>query len=799
MSIESTDQTSIATGPGAADGSADGLLPGVAGRVKIPRSWLLLPIVFLSGVAEMSIQMCASRYLNTRFGSSLLIWANLIGFTMICLAAGYALGGRLADRRPRPAVLYALTGLASLLMLLIPGIAQPVMDGTLGAGLFPGSLLSIGLLFVLPLTLLGCVPPFAVRLLLNDVQRAGRTAGMVSSLATTGSILGTFLPVLLVIPTVGTNMTLYVFAVLLLVGSAVGLLTTRQRSEVRGQRSEVGDQESEPNLQSTNYSQGNPLGRNLQSNVRPSRTESVPFLLPIVFTAGMTVMATEMCASRLIQPYFGDSQLIWACLIGFIIISLAIGYFLGGRLSYRFPRPSFLYQLIGAAALVIGLIPILSTPILKSSSEAFRTADGPGFFGALFGVILLFAIPVILLGCVSPFSIRLLMNNVRNGGLTAGTVSSLSTVGSILGTFLPVLVLIPLVGTRNTLYIFSIVLLSFSTVGLFLTMRRRVPIFAAMLLGVILLGAFVTFGVKVATYGTLVAEKESAYNYIQVVRRDNGQTDLVLNEGHAVHSIYNPNQILTGGPWDYYMVTPFFNKGMRETDVKSALLLGLGAGTVPKQLTKAYGSQIQIDGVEIDPTIIDIGRQYFAMNEPNLNAIAQDGRYQLITSDKKYDIIGVDAYKQPYIPFHLTTLEFFRQVRAHLNPTGVAVINAGTPVVNGKVDYRLADALAQTMKQVYPNVYMINLYNIAGFFNTIVVATNQPSSIADFQQNMGGVSNSLIKEVGARALSKNSLKEWTGQPSDGSTTPPPVFTDDLAPVERLIDQVIIDYVVGGGK
>jgi spermidine synthase len=522
-----------------------------------------------------------------------------------------------------------------------------------------------------------------------------------------------------------------------------------------------------------------------------------PFLWPIVFICGVASIAIEMCASRLIQPYFGDSLLIWACIIGFIIIYLAIGYYLGGRLADRFPRPNFLYQLTGLAAFALGLIPVLSTPVFNIASEGFRSVNGGLFFGALMGIILLFAIPVILLGCVSPFAVRLLVKNVRDAGRTAGKVSSLSTIGSILGAFLPVLIFIPTFGTRTTLYIFSLTLLVFSTIGLSLTARHRAPIFAALTVLILVMAAFLTFNIKTAPYGTLLAEKESAYNYIQIVKKDDGQIDLVLNEGHAVHSIYNPNQILTGGPWDQYMITPFFNAGVTEKDVKSMLMIGLGAGTVPKQLTKAYGTQVQIDGVEIDPEIIALGREYFDMNEPNLNTIAGDGRYALITSSKKYDIIGVDAYKQPYIPFHLTTKEFFQQVRDHLTPNGVAVINAGTPAVNNKIDYRLAETLAQTMKSVYPNVYMINLFKSSGYYNTIVVATNQPTSLANFKKNIQQVvTNNLIKQVGQKAIDTNSIDEWTGK-TDGPQ--PIVLTDDLAPVEQIIDQVIIDYVTAGGK
>jgi predicted membrane-bound spermidine synthase len=748
---------------------------------------LLLAIVIIGGVSTMAIQMTASRLVQTYFGSSLVIWANLIGFTMVCLALGYYIGGRLSERYPRPALLYRLTLAAGLYMALIPLINNPVLDVTKALGQLFGSLLGIMLIFGVPLTLMGCVAPFAVRLLVSDVKGAGRIAGMVSSLSTIGSIAGTFLPVLWLMPSLGTRLTIYIFSALLVVCSLAGWLTVRGKAAPAPSEPEKAANERSVTAQ-----------KSADKKAEAEVNTLTPFLWPIVFICGVASIAIEMCASRLIQPYFGDSLIIWACIIGFIIIYLSIGYYLGGRLGDRFPRPNFLYQLTGLAAFALGLIPVLSTPIFNVASEGFRTADGFLFFGSLLGIIVLFAIPVILLGCVSPFAVRLLVRNVRDAGRTAGKVSSLSTIGSIAGSFLPVLVFIPTFGTRTTLYIFSLTLLVFSTIGLFMTARRRAPVFAALTVVVILLAAFVTFGIKTAANGTLLAEKESAYNYIQVVKRANGEIDLVLNEGHAVHSIYNPNQVLTGGPWDQYMITPFFNANITEKDVKSMLMLGLGAGTVPKQLTKAYGSQVQIDGVEIDPEIIALGKQYFDMNEPNLNAIAEDGRYSLITSHKKYDIIGVDAYKQPYIPFHMTTKEFFQQVRDHLTPTGVAVINAGTPAVSNKIDYRLAETLAQTMKTVYPNVYMINLYKSSGYYNTIVVATNQPTSLANFKKNITQVvTNSLIKQVGQKALDSNSIEEWTGVSKD--STPPLVLTDDRAPIEQIIDQVIIDYVTAGGK
>ncbi|MEI7553663.1 fused MFS/spermidine synthase [Candidatus Chlorohelix sp.] len=547
---------------------------------------------------------------------------------------------------------------------------------------------------------------------------------------------------------------------------------------------------------------GDTLGRNgaVQALVEGSSAPALakpPFLLTIVFVGGMSVMATELCASRLLAPYFGTSLLIWANIIGFVIVYLAIGYYLGGRLADRFPRPEVLYQLTAFAGLAMGLIPFLTRPILDIAYDAFRNVNGGIFYGSLVGILLLFSAPVILLGCVTPFAVHLRARNVTNTGKAAGGISSLSTIGSILGTFIPALILIPLVGTRTTMYAFSLVLLAFSTVGLFLLRSRRVPVYAGFMAIILALAVLTIQGVtRPAVNGELVFEKESADNYIQVVKRPVGdgtfRFDLVLNEGRAVHSIYyqDPNRILTGGPWDYYMISPFFNKDIKETTIKRSMLIGLGAGTVSKQLTRAYGANIQIEGIEVDPEIIEVGRKYFDMNEPNLKAIADDGRYYLITSKEKYDIIGMDAYKQPYIPFHLTTQEFFKQVRDHLTPTGVAVVNAGAPeYAGGKRDYRLVEALASTMKTVYPNVYLVN---VDGYFNTMVIGTNQPTSIENFRENITKyVSNDLIKTVGATALEKGDIREWTKADA--------FFTDDLAPVERVIDTIILDYALGGGK
>ena len=147
--------------------------------------------------------------------------------------------------------------------------------------------------------------------------------------------------------------------------------------------------------------------------------------------------------------------------------------------------------------------------------------------------------------------------------------------------------------------------------------------------------------IRPAQGGELVYETESSDNYIQVVR-DGNAYELSLNEGHATHSIYDPTQPLTQGPWDYFMVGPLFYPQTGPAELEKALLIGLAGGTVSKQLTAAYGP-IPIDGVEIDGEIAEVGREWFDMTEPNLNVIVEDGRYVLRTSDEQYGLIGVDA------------------------------------------------------------------------------------------------------------------------------------------------------------
>ena len=499
-------------------------------------------------------------------------------------------------------------------------------------------------------------------------------------------------------------------------------------------------------------------------------------LLALVFIAGVVSLAIEMCGPRLMAPYFGTSQIIWATQIGFTLLYLSLGYYIGGRLADRYPRASVICGITAAAAAATGLIPTISRPVLDWSVGGMTSANPSVFLSALVAVNLLFAAPTIMLGMVSPFAIRLTVEQIGSAGRSAGSLYALSTLGSIIGAFLPSLLLIPAWGVRNTLYAAALVLFVAALWGLRLRGRA-----ASVALAALLAVPMLTQGPLKSRPG-LIYERESLYNYIQVTRDADGTNNLILNEGAgAIHSKYNPDRVLFGPSWyaEYLLMAPYFNQGFTADKLKRVAVVGLAAGTIARQYTAAYGP-IAIDGVEIDPAIVDVGRRYFGMDETNLNVYAGDGRTFMRTTTQTYDVVMVDAFQQPYMPFHLTTREFLEEIKAHLSPTGVVTFTTGHTCT----DYRLTQAFVNTLSQVFPSVYTLD---VPSSLNTEVFATMQPTTLSTFRQNLLDLPvTTMLGQVADETL----LAMETATPErDGI-----VFSDDRAPVEQLTDQLILSYI-----
>jgi spermidine synthase len=504
----------------------------------------------------------------------------------------------------------------------------------------------------------------------------------------------------------------------------------------------------------------------------------------------MTTLAVEFTASRLLGNVFGTSNIVWANVIGLILLYLTVGYFIGGRWADRSPHLATFYRILLWGAFLSALIPLVARPVLAAAGTALAGVQAALVLGSFFSVLVLFSIPITLLGCVSPFAIRLAVQDVNDAGKTSGRIYAISTLGSLVGTFAPVLFIIPELGTIRTFLLFAGILYVVALYGLWQQQRGRALRWLWMPLTVGVLTALVLNGPlrPPAPNTKLLYEDDSAYNYIQVQEDANGNRYLLLNEGQGIHSQWSPNRYDDGHrTWSFFLTAPYFNPSPASpSDVQSLAIIGLAAGTIARQYSHIYPG-IPIDGIEIDPGIIEAGERYFDMNAekmPNLMVYAEDGRYMLNHLDRRYSVVAIDAYRPPYIPWHLTTVEFFQEVRAHLNENGVVAVNVGRT----STDRRLVDALTSTLLQVFPSVHAMD---VPSSFNTILVATVRPTTDENLARNLAALppeADPLLRDALAYGVAQR-------VPVHTSET---IFTDDRAPVETLVDSLVINFLLGGG-
>ncbi len=492
-----------------------------------------------------------------------------------------------------------------------------------------------------------------------------------------------------------------------------------------------------------------------------------PRLLPfVVFAAGAGSLATEICASRLLAPYFGNTTVVWANVIGLILVYLSVGYWLGGRFADRHPHPRVLGALLLVAASAISVLPFIAQPFLQLALRGFSALSIGVVAGSFFATLLLFSVPVSLLGMVSPFAVRLAVRDVRSAGTVSGRLSSLTTVGAIVGTFAPALLLIPAVGTQRTLLCAALLV----SLAAFPLLPRRAPIVSVVVVGLLLIPP----GTVKPVAGAIL-ERETQYQYVQVVRTPDGRVALRLDDGIADQSVYRPNTVLTGGEWDMPLVVP----PLLDHPMRRALIIGNAGGTMARALAREYPG-VRIDGIEPDPALTEIGRRLMGMSAvPGLRVVEADGRAFLATSSSRYDLIIVDAYRQAYVPFWLVTQQFFALARSHLAPGGAIAFNMAR--VPG--DDRLAEAVSETLATAFPDVRAWPALS----FNELVVGFDRPVSAAALASRLIAMPPALrvLNPLVARELHKVAPARDP-------------LTDDHAPVEWLTDRALLEEIAAGG-
>ncbi len=497
------------------------------------------------------------------------------------------------------------------------------------------------------------------------------------------------------------------------------------------------------------------------------------------FFAGMSIMAVELGASRLLAPYFSSSQIVWTIIIGTIMIAMALGNIYGGRTADRDPNPDRLYRRITVAAVWIGLIPVLGKYVILGISALLIFSVNSNFliWAAFAACMVIFVFPLFLLGTVTPSLAKYTMENLEDNARIVGALGASNTIGSIIGTFVPTFVTIPAVGTSITFLLFAGILLALSLLYFLSGGGRSRGITAALLL--FLLSCVLGYRSHFAFWkDDLVYEGESVYNYLQVAETEDSVI-LSTNVLFGVQSIRMKEEGLTGMYYDYALAAPFL-AGVEERQAAGSpldiLILGMGTGTYGSQCAR-YFPGVQLQGVEIDGKITQLAHRYFALPQ-NLPVVTYDGRAYLNAVDTQYDVIMVDAYQDITIPFQMASVEFFTLVREHLRPDGVMVVNMN---MRGQKEGNLNQYLADTISQVFSTVYTVD---VAGSTNRELFASNNPDMLARMEENL--------------ALCENSELLWMLTRVAGDLQPYEAgdyqMTDDRAPVELLSMQVIDDLI-----
>lgn len=489
------------------------------------------------------------------------------------------------------------------------------------------------------------------------------------------------------------------------------------------------------------------------------------------FFSGMSVMAIELGASRLMAPYFSSSQIVWTIIIGTIMIAMAVGNIIGGKIADKSKKPTKLFIWLFVAAVWTVLIPLFGKFIIAGIALALAASSLAHNFliwAALLSCLLIFVFPLLTLGMVTPNLVRFASRSLDENGKTVGRIEACNTIGSIIGTFIPTFVTIPTVGTSATFIIFGCILFAISLTYFFIQGYRR--IFHTTLSVIVIAIGIASSFIPVAFWtSNTIYEGESLYNYLRV---EDTESSVILSTNviFGVQSIrYKDEKVYN----DYFDNALALNLMVKEDP--EFLILGLGTGTVAYK-TEYYFDNHKIDGVEIDQKIVDVAYKYFDLPE-DVNVYVNDGRAYMNLCKKNYDIILVDAYRDITIPFSMVSKEFFDLVVEHLNEGGIACVNLN---MNSGREGGINDYIYGTLEKTFKYCYK----TLAGG-NVLVYCSNDINPYEVLSERVNTVSNYALRK----------LFQWQLESMEPLQENPYLLTDDKAPVELLGMQVLDDMIM----
>jgi spermidine synthase len=464
-----------------------------------------------------------------------------------------------------------------------------------------------------------------------------------------------------------------------------------------------------------------------------------------VFLSGATLLGVEIVASRVLAPAFGSSLYVWGSLIGVVLTGLAIGYWAGGALADRWPSPHLLTGTLTLGAVLVLLVPVLDGWVIE---QIVAWDPGPRLDPLLAAVALFGPLSVVLAGA-TPIAVRLAARSVERLGRTAGRLFSISTAGSIAGTFATAFWLVPEFGTDQVIALGAVTLLAAAAT---LAVAERLLVTAAALAVAAVGAGFAVASLAPEQSGRLEVSQVRNWSPLYRLREQRSPGTLDPDEvasrelGYVVreardtsyHRMYVldasgtrflrfdssfQSSMPIGEPFGTgFAYTEYLNLGLAYApSARNVLFVGLGGGTAPKRMWRMFPT-LQLHVVELDPEVVRVAKKWFALpDDPRLEVTVEDGRRFLRESDERWDLIVLDAYFADSIPFHLATTQFFDLVRERLSPGGVVVSNV-IGAVEGQGS-ELLRSMAKTFRSVFPTVAVHPVHAADSVGNVIVVAT----------------------------------------------------------------------------
>ena len=610
---------------------------------------VLLLASFLEGGAVMVIELLGAKIVAPYYGTSLYVWASVLGVTIGALAAGYFLGGRLSKYSNNAKKLYLLFGLGAAFTFMLPFTAEFLLPLTFSLNLQLGVTLALLLYLFPPVMCMGAISPVIIQMLYNFNKGAGRSTGWVYAISTCGGILATLLTSFYWIPSIGIFNTTMIAGSILAITAFV-VFYNRKQFKVKVFLSGIIP------LKNKSYK---------TQKITKASTLPVALLLTISFLEGGALMIAELLGAKITAPYYGSSLYVWGAVLAVTLSALALGYYIGGYISNKknLERNLFILLMIGAFLTAIG--PLVGPTILMNTD--FLGVQ----LGALVSVVCYLFPPVVCMGMVSPIITQLISPKIKTGQ-AAGTVYAISTVGGILATFLSGFLLIPTLGIKTMAFLTGGLLGLLAIV--YFTYHKK---YSLVMLGLVF--ALVTVillprskesdTTRVVYNSTGILGEWTILDFGQWKVENNGQIErkLLLN---GIDQTYTQIDFEPLSLWRYPHKIAAYSS-MKPKGSK-ALLLGMGGGSIAFEL---LAMEMDLDIVELDPRVKHIAETYFNYKPESSDLYIDDARHFIRTTSEKYDIVILDLVLGEVQPAHVFSMEGFADLKKIIKKDAFVIIN----------------------------------------------------------------------------------------------------------------------------